>query len=176
MPQAVRHYILLALFSLVSANPAFSGPDSPWPMFHHDPRHTGLSEHVGSKTGALSWCFKTRDEVNSSPAIARDGTVYFGSLDGNVYAVGRDGKLKWSYAIDDKVYSSPALGSDGSIYVCSWSGKVVSLDPQGNLRWKQQMRGRITSSPAISRATGAKGDVFYVGSDDYRLYAITGAG
>jgi len=40
--------------------------------------------------GTLKWKFTTGviGQVNSSPAIAADGTIYFGSDDGNLYAVG----------------------------------------------------------------------------------------
>src|SRR5687768_8451476 len=64
--------------------------------------------------------FQTRGEVWSSPAIGPDDTVYVGSTDGNLYALGftSSGEFikKWSYSTGGQVYSSPALGSDGSIF------------------------------------------------------------
>jgi len=37
------------------------------------------------------------NSILSSPAIGSDGTIYFGSLDGNLYAVDPAGALKWNY-------------------------------------------------------------------------------
>src|ERR1043166_3811399 len=38
-----------------------------------------------------AWPFTTGNEVNSSPAIGVDGTIYCGSSDGRLYAVQSDG-------------------------------------------------------------------------------------
>ncbi len=38
--------------------------------------------------GTLKWKFKTGDYVTCSPAIASDGTIYIGSWDNNLYAIG----------------------------------------------------------------------------------------
>jgi outer membrane protein assembly factor BamB len=39
------------------------------------------------KNGVLVWQVKTKGQVNSSPAIGVDGTVYAMSDDGSLYAV-----------------------------------------------------------------------------------------
>jgi len=38
------------------------------------------------------WEFKTRDEVNSSPTIGPDGTIYIGSHGNKLYAIKTDSK------------------------------------------------------------------------------------
>ncbi|MEE8190573.1 MAG: PQQ-binding-like beta-propeller repeat protein, partial [Candidatus Scalindua sediminis] len=38
--------------------------------------------------GMLKWSFTTGGAIKSSPAIGLDRTIYFGSSDGNFYAVG----------------------------------------------------------------------------------------
>jgi outer membrane protein assembly factor BamB len=38
--------------------------------------------------GSLKWSYTTKDGVSSSPAIGADGTVYAGSYDGQLYALG----------------------------------------------------------------------------------------
>ena len=63
--------------------------DSPWPMFHGNLRHTGLSPYdTSDNTGSPKWKYKTGGSVRSSPAIGSDGTIYVGSLDGYLYAFG----------------------------------------------------------------------------------------
>ena len=82
-----------------------------WPMFHHDPQHTGVADahnviYVGSDDyylhalnpdGSLKWKYQTGSIVNSSPAVAPDGTIYVGSSDYYLYALNPDGSLKWKY-------------------------------------------------------------------------------
>src|SRR5262245_19757264 len=58
------------------------GPELPhWPMFRHDPTHSGRNGVARRAPPVLAWKFDTAGEVWSSPAIGIDGTVYVGSLD-----------------------------------------------------------------------------------------------
>jgi outer membrane protein assembly factor BamB len=56
--------------------------------------------------------------VHSSPAIAADGTIYFGSDDGYFYAVNADGTLRWRLRTIENgaVHSHPAIAVDGTVY------------------------------------------------------------
>ena len=45
--------------------------------------------------GTKKWEFSTADAITSSPAIGTDGTIYFGSYDGKLYALKPDGTKKW---------------------------------------------------------------------------------
>ncbi len=62
--------------------------DPPWQMFRRDLRHTGVSPYKGAQANTLKWSFKVEKRITSSPAIGLDDTIYFGSSDGNFYAVG----------------------------------------------------------------------------------------
>src|SRR5690606_34670405 len=75
-------------------------------------------------TGAAEWSFSTDAPVVSSPAIGRDGTVYVGSLDGNLYALSPAGAERWRVATGGGVVSSPAIDADGVVYVGSLSGEL----------------------------------------------------
>ena len=90
---------------------------APWPMFHYNLAHTGLSPYnTSANPGTLKWKFATGSFIEySSPAIGTDGTIYVGSDDGNLYAVNPDGTLEWTFATGGNVYSSPAIGNDGTI-------------------------------------------------------------
>jgi uncharacterized repeat protein (TIGR02543 family) len=134
--------------------------DTPWPMFHHDLQHTGLSPYVGPEAPLFKWSYATGSHVISSPAIGADGTVYVGSyFDNTLYALNPDGTLKWSCYIGSHVASSPAIGADATIYV-GGDGMFLALNPDGTVKWSHaaNIRG---SSPAI----GADGTI-YVGSPD----------
>ena len=117
--------------------------------------------------GKKDWSFKTATNINSSPAIGSDGTVYVGSNDDNLYAINPDGSNKWIYKTKGNVESSPAISSDGTIYVGSVDYHLHAVNPDGSKKWVYKTGKKIKSSPAI----GSDGTV-YVGSYDYNLYAI----
>jgi outer membrane protein assembly factor BamB len=153
-----------------SVNGSFTGTGcAPWPMFHQNPRHTGLSPYsTASDTGVQKWKFTTGDYVTSSPAVAADGTIYVGSDDHNLYAVNPDGSQKWKFATGGAVYSSPAVAADGTIYITSDDHNLYAIDPDGSQKWKFTVSGfPLFSSPAV-----ATDGTIYAGSFDANLYAI----
>lgn len=147
---------------------------SPWPMFGRCAPHGATSPYVGAQTAKQKWAFATTGAVNSSPAIAADGTLYFGSDDKNVYALHADGTKKWSFTTGGAVDSSPAIGEDGSVYVVSHDGLLYALDPAGTKKWSFSVGvddpGHYDSSPAL----GPDGTVYVNGQQG--LFAITPAG
>ena len=71
----LKIFLLLLLVSIVmfllNNRSAFAQlADSPWPMFHGDIRHTGLSKYDTSKVdGTVRWTYKTGAGIESSPTI-----------------------------------------------------------------------------------------------------------
>ncbi|MFW5927615.1 MAG: PQQ-binding-like beta-propeller repeat protein [Thermoplasmatota archaeon] len=142
--------------------------DTPWPKFRGNQKNTGLSPYRTDKIdGAKRWTFSTDGDIKSSPAIGENGTIYFGSSGGALYALNWDGSEKWSYEIGDQIRSSPAIGSDGTIFVGSLDGCLYSISPNGTEKWSFETGDRIQSSPTI----GDDGTI-YIGSEDGNLYAI----
>ena len=88
-----------------------------WWMFGREPTHSRQSPYAGPKTDTLKWEFDTSGVVRPSPAIAADGTIYFGSFDRYIYAVAANGVLKWQYQTGGGVDASPAIAEDGTVYV-----------------------------------------------------------
>ena len=80
--------------------------------------------HAVDLLGHEKWAFKTGGPINSSPAIAADGTVWFGSDDGKIYAVSSDGAPEWSFTTEGPVSSSPAIGPRGEVAVGSHDGNL----------------------------------------------------
>ena len=126
---------------------------SPWPMFHHDAQHTGLSPvNTSANPGTLKWKFGTNGKVESSPAIGADGTIYVGSADDNLYALNPDGSQKWAFATGGAVVSSPAIGADGTIYVGSAHDNLYAITDNGasaSLKWKFTTGAAVKSSPTV---------------------------
>jgi outer membrane protein assembly factor BamB len=168
---APRYLGLILTFALLSllARSAVAGlaGDAPWPALHRDAARTGRTAVAGPTTNDLRWVFPTGSAISSSPAIAADGTVYFGAWDGKLYAVNKNGFVKWTFTAGGYISSSPAIGADGTVYFGAYDGKVYAVNPDGSLRWSFSTGDIVTSSPML----GSDGTV-YVGSWDFNLYAI----
>jgi len=136
-------------------------------MYKGNAQHTGQSQFNGSEYNTLRWNFPTGQRVTSSPAIGPDGTIYFGSYDGNLYAVNPDGSLKCSFKAVEMIDSSPAIATDGTIYFGSWDKKLYRIDSDCNRIWSAETSDRISASPTI----GPDG-IIYIGSDDHFLRAL----
>lgn len=134
--------ILLLFFLIPIVN-----AEAPWPFFNGNLQHTGLSPYDTTKiNGAIKWTFETGDGIESSPTIDDNGTIYFGSHDGYLYALNSDGTLKWKFKAGNPVYneqwkrysailSSPAIGKDGKIYIISPDDFLHAVKG-GNEVWK----------------------------------------
>ncbi|MEF8874404.1 MAG: PQQ-binding-like beta-propeller repeat protein, partial [Candidatus Thermoplasmatota archaeon] len=109
---------------------------SPWSKFRGDKKNTGLSPYeVSDINGNERWSFDLGGEIQSSPAIGEDGTIYIGSRDGNLYAVNPDGTERWTFETGDMITSSPAIGEDGKIYIGSRDGNLYAVNPDGREKW-----------------------------------------
>lgn len=125
-----------------------------------------------TREGSVKWVRDRTAFVDSSPAVAVDGTVYIGCGDGQLYALNPvDGATKWTYDTGTFITSSPAIGADGTIYFGAADGRLHAVTPAGALRWTFGAGDIIDSSPAI-----APDGTIYVGSYDRQVYAITPEG
>src|SRR5439155_11545988 len=75
----------------------------------------------------IAWNFTAGGQANGSPAIGGDGTTYFGSSDGGLYAVQSNGAPKWSFHAGGPVVSAPALGSDETVYFGSLDRSLYAV-------------------------------------------------
>ncbi len=163
-------------------------------MFRGDAAHAGASRKEAPREfHRVKWKFQTGDRIVASP-VYDDGVVYFGSDDGNVYAVdAASGQLRWARKTGGPVPSTPALAGD-TLYVASYDGKFYALDKRtGAPRWKFATGGEqrfeakglhgmqpknqtfpdpydvYLSSPVVVRG------VVYFGSGDHHVYALDAA-
>jgi outer membrane protein assembly factor BamB len=141
----------------------------------------GVFYAAGLKTGQQRWKFpagpdlpfeamkgdpRTWDYFLSSPTLMDDG-VYFGSGDGNLYALDRKtGKLRWRFQTKGRVRTSPAI-EGGVAYVGSFDHHLYAVDlPTGKLKWEFQAGAPIQSSPAVADG------LVYFGARDAHLHAV----
>jgi len=157
---------------------------------------------VNALSGKLIWKFKTGGEklighkglwgmtpkdmymedqydfYLSSPVLNlndHDLTLYFGSSDGNLYALDAyTGKKKWAFRANGSIHTSPAL-YNGTIYFGSWDTYLYALDAgSGQLKWKfktldqpvyHQLEG-IQASPTCYNGA------IYFGCRDGHFYSL----
>lgn len=117
------------------------------------------------------WTITVGNVVDSSPAVGKDGTIYFGAFDGKLWAVGAGGQTKWKFQSGREIKSSPALGQDETIYFGSRDRKFYALRPNGTKKWEFSTGGWVDSSAAVSR----EGTVYF-GSWDKTFYALNSQG
>ena len=155
---------------------------------------------LNAKTGTLIWKFKTGGEklvgakslwtmkphdqyMNdlydfflSSPVFSNDNTsVYFGSSDGNMYALNAaTGKLKWTFKTKGLIHTTPAL-YNGKLYFGSWDTYFYAVDANtGRQVWKF----KTGDQPVVHLLEGIQGSaacsngMVYFGARDSYLYAL----
>jgi len=153
---------------------------------------------VDTASGQLKWKFQTEGERRfagkhlhgsvpvtetmpdpwdcylSSPVVW-NGAVYFGSGDGNIYALNASsGALNWKFKTGDVVHASPAI-ADGTLFIGSWDSYFYALDAStGKERW----RFKTGDDPVIHNQTGIQSSaavadgMVYFGCRDSNLYAL----
>ena len=122
------------------------------------------------------------DIFQSSGAVAADGTIYFGGVNGNdmLYALKpTDGTRKWAYDVRDEdtfagdlhhVKSGAVLGADGRTYFASDEKKVYALDSNdtdSELVWSYA----LDDKPSYSTSVIASDGTLFI-TDSTGMYAI----
>jgi outer membrane protein assembly factor BamB len=149
------------------------GPsESPWPTFQGDMQRTGRSEaRAPHSDGSIRWTTKASSDFTTSPVIGPSGTVYLGTQEGALFAIGPFGTTLWTFDTGGPIRSTPMVTPDGHIIFGSQDGAVYCVSPRGVMLWSFPTGGAVTSSPAM----GEDGTI-YVGSEDQNLYALDGDG
>jgi len=153
---------------------------------------------LNADTGALKWKFATGGERRfeakglhgmqpknqtiadsfdiflSSPVVV-DGAVYFGSGDGNVYALdANSGELRWKFKTGDVVHASPAF-ADGVVFVGSWDSYFYAIDAKnGKEKWRFHggEDALIHNQVGFQSSPAVVDGVVYTGCRDAQLYAL----
>jgi outer membrane protein assembly factor BamB len=185
--RTLRSIILLTIFCAAGFSQAQS-------MFRGDAAHSGsYSGPVPRQFHRVKWKFATGDRIVSSPVIDNK-RIYFGSDDGNVYAVDAEtGRQIWKCATKGPVPSSPAV-ADGIVYATSYDGKLYALNSEtGAVKWKfatagerrfeakgldgMQPKNQTIADPFdifLSSPVAVKNTVYF-GSGDGNVYALDAA-
>jgi len=118
--------------------------------------------------GSVLRHFTTAGHIPETPAVGPDGTIYFGSWDGYLYAASPEGTVRWAIDLKDRVTSAPGIDADGRVLVSTFEGMLCAVriaDGRPVLDWQVDANARY-SSPLVS----SDGKV-YVGTLDGRFSA-----
>ena len=126
----------------------------------------GSTGVAAQEDGNEQWSFSTGGTITSSPTIV-DSFVYFGSDDGNVYALNESNAFeRWAFQTDGSVQSSPTVVS-GIVFVGSQDSNLYAINAEsGEEEWAFSTGGAVNSSPTVVNGT------VFVGSNDGTLYAV----
>lgn len=162
--------------------------DTPWPMFMHDPQHTGRSQYEGPLTGEIEWSLDPNSEIFSNPVIDPFGNYIISArhdLGGNqkLLSITPDGNINWEVNFGGHLDSSPLISVDNHIYVCyseqnaSKHIYLVKTDMTGNILWNYDL-GYINTirSGKFSPNISIDGYTIYISGADSSLYAINSNG
>jgi outer membrane protein assembly factor BamB len=130
--------------------------------------HNVLVVAIDAARGTQLWD-SPLGQINTSVA-ASDGAIYYGSQDGNLYALNaKTGAFLWSFNTGVSIWCSPAVAK-GVVYVGSDSGYLYAIDATtGSLRWKYPANGGIRSAPSLANG------VVYFGGAEGNIYALDAA-
>jgi outer membrane protein assembly factor BamB len=126
---------------------------------------------IPAQEATNEWVLTVNSQSDSSPAISPDGTIYFGTFNGRLWAVNPDGSAKWVFRAGREIKSSPAVGGDGTIYFGCRDRKFYAVGQDGKKKWDFKTGAWVDSSPAL-----AQGGTIYFGSWDKNLYALRSDG
>jgi outer membrane protein assembly factor BamB len=147
---------------------------APWPMFGRNQLHTSNSPFntgILTSTPQLRWKLPFDSHIESSPSIGSDGTIYFGTDSGILYAVNREGAILWTYKTGGSIPSTPALSVKDMIFFGSWDRYIYALQAStGTLIWRYKVSDVVSSSPVIDDS-----NTIYLGAGN-TVYAILDTG
>ncbi len=129
------------------------------------------------KAPSLAWEFQTGGPIYSSPVIEKE-TVYFGSLDSNLYALNlKTGQLKWKFKTGGDIRSTILLDRN-HIYCVSGDGCLYAIEKENQqLRWKFEGRDDrkyelFSFADYFQSSPVAVGNTIFFGSGDGYVYAV----
>ena len=124
---------------------------------------TSPAEHATTN----EWATAIGSVSDSSPAVGHEGTIYFGTWNGKLWALDPNGTREWFFQTGVEIKSAPAVGKDGTLYFGCRDRKFYAVGPNGKKKWEFKTGGWVDSSPAL-----AQDGTICFGSWDENVYAL----
>jgi len=165
----------LAAICVPSQEQTFASNDD-WPMFRHDPAHTGAitNSHIiePNELWRFAECTSNNIFISSSASVV-NGIVYIGSnynpvehRGGSIYALDAYTGVKiWDFSTNGSIHSSPAVWNN-ILFIGGAESNFYALNAlTGAKLWRAKVFASY-SSPCVVDG------VVYVGSIDGNVYAL----
>lgn len=175
--QQISRFVLLGVLGLVCSSVFSEGgravaqsADTDWPMYQHDPAHSGRTPATAFNDGPLylqwAYAFGERVEVEAQPVVS-EGVIYQGVMNGKMHAINATtGQAIWVRQPGGPIPHTAAVYED-RVYFGSLDGKVYALSTvDGSTAWQFSTGGPVMSAPAVVDGR------LYIGSTDHNLYAL----
>ncbi len=134
--------------------------DTPWPMYHHDQRHSGLSQYNTSHVdGTILWKTDLGGQIRSSPVIGFNDTIYVTTFNGKLHCIHPNGTVNWTFDTSSSITSTPAIDTNGTIYFSADDDLLYAINPNGTEKWNLTVYGMYHSSPLID-----DDNIIYIGT------------
>ncbi len=138
-----------------------------WPMYKHDPQHTGRSPFdTSDNLGGERWKYYIDSGLTEPAVIDKDGILYVSSDVEEFHAIYPNGTRKWKQDLMGLSGYVPAISSDGTIYVGT-GDRFHAFNPDGTIKWILNKDKRFSGHPVIS-----PDGLIYVGTGDGYLYVL----
>jgi len=142
---------------------------------HDNPPTRVTNAALFKSIAGVQWKVQTQGAIRGSACVTSD-RVYFGSADGNLYAVAKkSGDVVWTFAAGGAISSTPAL-AQGMLFCTGRDRHIYAVDAAtGKQRWKFKTGDLLPhiwgweyfqSTPVVER------NVLYVGAGDGICYAL----
>ena len=103
--------------------------------------------------GKLKWMHQFHTTLHSTPALAKDGTIFISAQNGNLTALKSDGTNKWTVHPSSYIFSSPVVGPDNVVYFNSGtaSSTLFAYSADGTQKWYAPLGNQSHSTPVLAK-------------------------
>jgi outer membrane protein assembly factor BamB len=106
----------------------------------------------------------------AAAAVAPDGNVCVGTVDGYVHGLGPDGSFRWSRSVRGAVTRRPRFAGQ-RWFIATSAQRIYALNRDGSLSWVFKLFSPVDSE----LASDERGTLYFVAADRF-LYGLTASG
>ncbi|MEJ5369121.1 MAG: protein kinase [Bryobacteraceae bacterium] len=103
------------------------------------------------ENGSLSWQAVVPARITSPPALLPDGSLVFGTLEGQLYCI-RAGAVLWRQSLGAALLAGVAVSADGTFYAPALNGVIHAFRADGTPLWKLSTGSEFRAAPALDAA------------------------